>query len=838
METMENIGEKFKEVFLLLSVAYDGNAGKAYLKLYDVANNTIRVWYDSSGHKPYLLTNLYPEEIADRYPQVISHPGFDHMEVVKKMDVLRDREIFLTKIVARDPLSIGGSRKSIREILPRTWEARIKYHLCYIYDTQLLPGMFYVIRNGMLERVRISIPLDVKRKVEGIYSEKETVKKAYDWLELFQAPIPFIRRIALDIEVYSPVPDRIPNPKEANYSIIAVAFAANDGFNEVVILKRKHEKEDYIASSSYNVRFFEDEREMLRYVFKVIESYPVVLTFNGDNFDMRYLLHRAKLLGIKDEEIPLHGGRDEVNLKRGVHVDLYRFFNNHAMQVYAFSNKYQETKTLDTISQALINEGKVHIDKPISELSYQELANYCYQDAYLTLKLTTYNNDLVMKLIILLMRISKLPMEDIIRHSISHWIKSLMYFEHRKRGYLIPNPEDIMSMKGKTYTKAIIKGKKYLGAIVIDPLPGVFFNVIVVDFASLYPSVIKRWNLSYETILCPHEECKSNKLFGLPYWVCKKKRGLIAEIVGFLRDFRVFIYKPLAKDPNINETLRKQYDVVQRALKVFINASYGVFGAETFPLYCPPVAESTTALGRYAIYSAIKKSEEEGLVALYGDTDSLFIWNPKREDLSKIIEWARTNLGIDLDIDKKYRYVILSGLKKNYLGVTVEGKLDIKGLVGKKRNTPLFIKELFSDVSHKLSKVEDIGDIDKVLKEIVELVRESYYKLKNKHYSLDELAFRVALTKNLSEYNKTTPQHVKAAKQLKRFGKEIVVGDIISFVKTRGKEGVKAVQLARIDEVDETKYIEYIETTFRQILEALGVNFDELLGTFHIDKFM
>jgi len=73
--------------------------------------------------------------------------------------------------------------------------------------------------------------------------------------------------------------------------------------------------------------------------------------------------------------------------------------------------------------------------------------------------------------------------------------------------------------KGTLSTTAIIKGKKYQGAKVIDPIPGIHFGVVVVDFASLYPSIIKVWNISYETIDCIHEECKSNKLPGISHWV-------------------------------------------------------------------------------------------------------------------------------------------------------------------------------------------------------------------------------------------------------------------------------------------------------------------------------
>jgi len=444
----------------------------------------------------------------------------------------------------------------------------------------------------------------------------------------------------------------------------------------------------------------------------------------------------------------------------------------------------------------------------------------------------------VLKLIILMMRISKLPIEDLTRSGVSNWIKSMMYFMHRQKGYLIPEPDEIKRVKGKVSTKAIIKGKKYLGAIVIDPLPGVFFNVVVVDFASLYPSVVKRWNLSYETVNCPHEECKENKIPGLPHWVCKKHRGLSSLATMFLRDFRVEIYKPLSKRKDLDPKQREVYDTIQLALKVFINASYGVFGAETFPLYCPPVAESTTALGRYAISKTIKKAIEMGLAILYGDTDSLFLWNPPKEKVEELLNWVKSNLGIDLDIDKVYRYVAFSSRKKNYLGILEDGRLDIKGLVGKKRHTPEFLKKLFLDISMALSEIKTTEDFNEIKNKIREITRNSIIKLKNKEYSLDDLAFKVALTKNLNEYTKNTPQHVKAAKMLLHYNYRIEAGSIISFVKTKGSVGVKPVQLARIDEIDEEKYFSHLETTLSQVLEAIGLSLDEIAGRKHLESFL
>ena len=93
------------------------------------------------------------------------------------------------------------------------------------------------------------------------------------------------------------------------------------------------------------------------------------------------------------------------------------------------------------------------------------------------------------------------------------------------------------------------------------------------------------------------------------------------------------------------------------------------------------------------------------------------------------------------------------------------------------------------------------------------------------------------MSRTPENYTKTTPQHVKAARLLQQAGTEMKSGDIVSFVKVRGELGVKPVQLARLDEVDTEKYIEYIRGTFEQVLDALGVEFEDLAGVKKLESF-
>jgi len=848
-ETPKNLPPSY-----FVSATYDGDANLACIKLYEPVSKRIYRWYDNTGHKPYCLTNVTPEEL-EKIPRVVNHPGFDHAEIVEKYDAINDQMIKVTKVVAGDPLSIGGRpRGCLRDIIPqeyrkifgsekepKVWEAAIKYYQCYIFDRRLLPGMLYEIRDGkLLPAVNEETEKNIKVILDTAFKNEpeDLIPYLESWIRLLEYPAPDMKRVALDIEVYSPVATRVPDAEEAPYPILCACLVDSDGNRKAILLRREEGEEELDLPKDVNVEFYGSERDMLAAIFKVIDEYPFVITFNGDDFDLRYLYHRARRMGFKREEIPIEPGRRVYLLRNGIHIDLYKFFFNKSIQIYAFSQKYRNV-TLDEVATSILGKPKLEISKPISELTYSELARYCLNDAEITLELTSFDDNLVMKLLLVLTRISKMPMEDVSRQGVSRWIRTFMEYEHRKRNMLIPNKEDIIAAKGKTVTTAIIKGKKYKGAIVVEPVSGIHFNVAVMDFQSLYPSIIKVHNLGYQSIRCPHEECKKNVVPGTPHWICTKHRALESALIGSLRDLRVYWYKPKAKDKSLPGARRNWYSVIQSALKVILNASYGVFGAETFDLYCPPVAETTATIGRNVITQTINKAKELGIQVLYGDTDSLFLKNPSPEQIKALSEWAEKTLGMEFDVDKKYRYAVLSSRKKNYLGVFEDGSVDVKGLTGKKSHIPRFIKRYFDELERRLAKVGNPADFEAAKNDIKKIVQECYNKLKRHEWEdINDLAFEVVLGKPPRAYTKTTPQHVKAARQLEERGVELKAGDLIRFVKVMKDPYVKPVELASDKEIDADKYIAYLQSTFDQILDALGLEFEKIVGLTRLEQFM
>ena len=864
---------------LLLSAIYLGDEQKVYLKFYDSTSNRIYFWRDRTNHKPYCYTKTQYKNIAEKIVQIEKKYS---LESTKKIDLISDKEIDILKIIAPDPLSIGGTENSVREKVT-SWEADIKYHENYLYDTGLIPGSYYIRKGEEIKRFEYPISNKVQEELKNLLwnkikdEEDKKGNKEYrqyitNWAELLNQPIPNLKRVSIDIEVESEE-GRMPTPRDHERPVIAVGFVANDGFKKVLVLE-PDESHDDSYSFIQEVEICKTEKELLKKTFQIINSYPIIVTYNGDDFDLPYLYARSQdpridPIGkeiISKDEIPIIIKRESfvkrgiqaepVQIKHGLHLDLFRTFQNRSVQIYAFSRKYTEY-TLNAICEALLNDSKVEFDGDISDLPIQKLAEYCLKDADLTFRLTSFNDNLLMKLLVVISRISRLSIDDVARFGVNQWIRGMLYYEHRQRQALIPRRDELQA-KGSSSTTAIIKEKKYRGGLVVEPALGIHFNVVVVDFASLYPSIIKVHNLSYETVNCPHQSCMNDSaqhISETTHWICKEKRGLTSLLIGSLRDLRVNYYKYLSRDKSISAEEQQLYNVVSQAIKVILNASYGVMGAEIFPLYCLPVADATAAIGRTTTTKTIEKCKEVGIDVIYGDTDSLFLKNPSTASVEEISAWARNNLGIDLEIDKQYRYVVFSDLKKNYLGVVQDGTVDVKGLTGKKSHTPPFIRNAFYKILDILGHVNSTNDFEFAKEQIKKIIQENARNLELGKIPLPDLSFNVMVNKSLNKYGKKTsaisrpssldgntkdrevetykglPQHIKAAKLLLDNGKEIKAGDIISYVKTKTGEGVKPIDLLiKMEDIDTEKYLETMEATFDQLLSSLNFNFKSILG--------
>jgi len=416
---------------------------------------------------------------------------------------------------------------------------------------------------------------------------------------------------------------------------------------------------------------------------------------------------------------------------------------------------------------------------------------------------------------------------------VSGWLKSMIYTYLRENNVLIPTSKEL---------RRGLETHRVPGALTVQPKAGVYFNTVVCDFESLYPSLIDRYNLSYETVNCPHEECKVNRINECSqHWVCRKRRGFYSILVGALKDLRIRWFKPLSKNTAVSEQERKNAEAFARLLKLISVSSYGVT-VRIHGLACPPLAECITGYGRWALQTTWDMAEAKGLHPTYGDTDSIFLDNPQPAEVKWLIKTVKEKLKLDLAIEKQYSLCVLPAAKKAYFGILPDGKPDIKGLTAVKSNSPKFIRRVFQDCVKELSNVKTIEEYESTKKRIIKVVQQAVSELKSRRVQLEDLVYSVKLyfdpNERLATNVKVTPQPYQCTVQLLDMGEKVDKGDTVHFIKVKpfnhkGKTfTVKPVDYVKsLKEINVEDYIRNMTTALEQTFAPMGIKLEQKLET-------
>ncbi len=508
---------------------------------------------------------------------------------------------------------------------------------------------------------------------------------------------------------------------------------------------------------------------------------------------------------------------------RGLRFGVLHRFENDAWvpqasldvdQSSRFDELFGEIEEKDPLKYALVKEAYSYTNLPVPQISKEKLGlpdDDGSEEDY-------YNA-------ILLSRLANLPITRTYRnHAVSTWIRSMLNTYYRTHNILIPNSEELKL--GDTR-------KSVTGALTIAPESGTYFNMVVLDFESLYPGCIDVFNLSYETVRCPHPECQQNQVPGLGYNICKKRRGVYSVLIGALRDLRLRVFKPLAKD-----TADKKMRAASRILKTFLVSCYGVT-IRIHGLASPLLAEAITAYGRYVLQSTWDMAKEMDLRPRYGDTDSVFLDNP-HEGVGKYVQSVKKRFNLELAYDRVYSVCVLSSAKKAYFGILPDGEPEIKGLSIAKSNSPKFFQQTFQDCLAKLAEGRrSRHDFELVKRQVPAVVEEAIQELRHGKVALPDLEYQVELRDDPREKlrSSTLPQPYQAAWLMLEEGKKIGAGETVSFVKVhpfrfQGRQlTVKPSTQADVREINVDDYVRSLYSSLSQTFQPMGINLEKTATT-------
>ncbi|RME53024.1 DNA polymerase II [Candidatus Woesearchaeota archaeon] len=698
---------------------------------------------------------------------------------------LRDFDrLLVSRVVVGEPKDVPPLRDALhREGVP-TFEADVRFEYRFLIDKGLRGAVNVVGRGRDGGEFGVDVVFE-EATVEPLPPDDYVPKN--------------LRVLSFDIET----------DKEGG-GLYSIAVVTNEGF-ETVLMRSE--------GKVRGAETFPSEKEVLERFLEVVrEQDPDVLVgWNVVDFDLAEL---ARLCRRHKVVFALGRGGGEVRLRR------YESFFRESkadcpgrivldgIAVLRGNFIKMDDYKLSTVAKHYVGEDKLFSGpdryKQIDEAFRKDpalLAKYNRKDATLVLQVLEKSGafDLTVRRSLL----TGMPL-DRVSASIAS-LDQLYLHELRKKGFVAPTG-GFREREART-----------VGGYVMQSKPGIYEYVLVCDFKSLYPSIMRTFNIDP---LMFEEPCKKNSIKA-PNGACfRREEGILPAIIAEI----------LAR----REAATKKGDALARfALKILMNSFYGVMASPSCRFYNPKIANAITSFARMFIQMLERRLRGLGYSVIYGDTDSLFI-DLKERSLESAEEAGRklvreANLFLREYIKKEYRVESflelefekvfvrflmprarhgVSGAKKRYAGLLRrDGKeeLEFVGLEFVRRDWTDLAKKFQSELLNKIFHNEEV---ESYVQGFVRDVREGKYD--------DLLVYRKAIRKELDKYTKTTPPHVKAARKLKKLD-----SSLIEYVMTKKGPEPVGLQSAPID------YDHYIEKQLRPIADALLVfgkrSFDEIV---------
>ncbi|KAK6210146.1 DNA polymerase alpha catalytic [Colletotrichum tabaci] len=336
------------------------------------------------------------------------------------------------------------------------------------------------------------------------------------------------------------------------------------------------------------------------------------------------------------------------------------------------------------------------------------------------------------------------------------------------------------------------KKDKYKGGLVFEPEKGLYDKfVLVMDFNSLYPSIIQEFNICFTTVDRSALEQDEDAVPEVPK---DQDQGILPRLIATLVNRRKQV-KALMKDKGATQDQLATWDIKQQALKLTANSMYGCLGYTKSRFYARPLAVLTTYKGREILRSTKELAESNQLQVIYGDTDSVMI-NANVENVSDAFKVGqefkkavneRYRL-LEIDIDNVFRRILLQA-KKKYAAINLvqkDGKfieqMEVKGLDMKRREYCGLSKEISSKI---LNEILSGDETEKSIARIHEYLRDISGKMREQSIPTQKYIIFTQLGKAPTEYPNadSMPQVQVALREIAK-GKNVRRGDVISYIIT------------------------------------------------------
>ena len=767
--------------FWPLDATYSVVGGVPEVRVFGVDGEGRRVVLVDRRFRPYFYAK------CDKCDASLAKSYLSRVAPVEAVEVVERRffgrpTIFL-KVVAKVPEDVRKLREAALGApgVVDVYEADIRYYMRYMIDKGVVPCAWNVVEAREAGKLG---PLPLYEVVE--------------WAGVEEGFPPPLRVLAFDIEVYNErgSPDPLRDP------VVMLAVKTSDGHEEVFEAEGR------------------DDRRVIRGFVDFVKEFDpdVIVGYNSNGFDWPYLSERAKALGVplrvdRLGGVPQQSVYGHWSVVGRANVDLYNIVDEFPeIKVKTLDRVAEYFGVMKRSERVLIPGHKVY-EYWNDPAKRPTLRRYVLDDVRSTLGLA----EKLLPFLIQLSSVSGLPLDQVAAASVGNRVEWMLLRYAYRMGEVAPNREE------REY-------EPYKGAIVLEPKPGLYSDVLVLDFSSMYPNIMMKYNLSPDTYLEPHEPDPPEGVVVAPevgHRFRKAPTGFIPAVLKHLVELRRAVREEAKKYPPDSPEYRL-LDERQRALKVMANAMYGYLGWVGARWYKKEVAESVTAFARAILLDVVEYAKRLGIEVIYGDTDSLFV--KKSGAVDRLVKYVEERHGIEIKVDKDYERVLFTEAKKRYAGLLRDGRIDIVGFEVVRGDWCELAKEVQLNVVELILKSKSVGE---ARERVVKYVREVVERLKAYKFDLDDLIIWKTLDKELDEYKAYGP-HVHAALELKRRGYKVGKGTTVGYVIVRGpgKVSERAMPYIFVDDASKVDVDYYIEKQVipaaLRIAEVLGVKESDL----------
>jgi len=613
--------------------------------------------------------------------------------------------------------------------------------------------------------------------------------------------------LAEDFHGSEPVLIRAIIQKLKQYRIVLGYFTQLEGSDwEVLDQRCKHYGIEspiniYQPQAKRNVRFHDENEE------------------DEDNDEEPRKFVNLRLKNVKGEDI--------------IDVDVGELHRKPIIRGFFANNKIvYNSLELDVVMRARLGRGKLEgvTGENVLQQAVAKQKEYGIEDAAGAFDLATENNSILIAILQDIANIAHMSFQQTCFTGPTRWWSSI----YKNVMHIEPSPTRVIPKKKH---KRSSKEETYAGAAVLPYKRGMYHNVMVFDYRSLYAKTAIDANVSPDTVCC-NDGCKNDPLArvitGDPevdakgYWICRKRQGAFPKVLLMLTEKRERIEAEREEAKKAGDTQKViELGISQQAYKVVGNAGYGAHGSAFCEYADVRVAEIITALGRKHVYDLRDLAEKKfGLTVIYGDTDSNFVTGCTeqiKEDLQKLCKKPVSDggLGFEVRYEKTFKRLLLVSAK-NYVGeLEDKGKKypEIKELVGKKSNTPKWARDIFSKViDHWINEEYDL-----MIKEVIDGVA----RLHKHQVSYDDLLVRKKLGQDpYKGYNKKEQGRLveKVLGMRERKHKDASIAYLLGNEKLT-EDGYSFTK--KIDEISLVKYKERLRTTVLKLFHAMDIDPEE-----------